>query len=255
MKRPLISPVAVKKRRWEARKYLLIVLAVTLFGTGLKAQVIKGSTRSGAPVTDTTMTIEERLVQLALGGPRYENTEHKNKIDEYQLRKAKNSWLNLLSLSLNYNDQTFAKDVQTTVVYPKYFFGFTLPLGLIFSNGTEVKVAREAIKASQSNQKQLAREIRSQVLSRYTEFKTYGELLAIQNKVVDDEEAAFRKAEKNFRDGTISIELYNSASKNYNLELTKRLNLKLQQDLKKIEIEELIGTNLDKILNEYSVRK
>lgn len=253
MKRPLISPATVT-RRWEARTQLLMIVAVLFIGTGLHAQVNRPAAKPGvATLSDTT--VEEKLVQLALDGPRYKNTEHKNKIDEYQLRKAKSSWLNLLSLSMNYNDQTLNKSMQSTYVYPKYFFGFTIPLGIIFSNGIEVKAAREAIKASHTNQSQLAREIRSEVLSNYARYKTYSELLAIQNKVIDDEEASFRKTEKNFRDGTITIELYNAASKNYNLELTKRLDLALQQDLIKIKIEEQIGTSLETVLSAYPSKK
>src|SRR5271167_1067860 len=75
---------------------------------------------------------EKRLVELALQGPEYDVTVHQNVIDELTLKKTKTTWLDLLSISTNYNDQTFAKpstaNGQTAYVYPKFFFGITIPL-------------------------------------------------------------------------------------------------------------------------------
>ena len=245
MKKSLVLPVP----RWKVCRILFTSMLLVLVCSGLEAQYA-----NRAPAVDTAnMSVEQKLVRLALDGPAYKVSEHKNKLDELQLRKAKAAWLNLLSLSLNYNDQSISKTTQTAFVYPKYFFGVTIPLGIMFSNGIEIKTAREALKASHTTQDQVARQIKRDILSKYAEYKTYGELLSIQNKVVDDEEAAFRKAEKNFGDGTTGIEVYTAASKNYNNELTKRINLKLQQDLKELEIEEMIGVELETVIGNASV--
>ena len=79
---------------------------------------------------------EVRLVELALRQPKFDEAEAQRKTIDLQLEKERKAWLNLLSLSVNYNDQTFAgkSNTQTAYVYPKYFFGVTVPLGLIFSH-------------------------------------------------------------------------------------------------------------------------
>jgi outer membrane protein TolC len=199
-------------------------------------------------MVDTSSVIEERLVKLALDGPLFRGSEHQNKINEYQLQRAKNSWLNLLTVSTNYNDQSFAKNPTTSYVYPKYFFGLNIPLGTIFSK-TEVKSARESVELSKDNQEQLARNIRADVISKYKQYKAYNDLIAIQSQVVDDQQAAFQQVEKKFLDRTIDIEKYNVASRDYNTERAKKLNLQLEQDLIKVEIERMIGTKLETVIN------
>ena len=66
---------------------------------------IQNSLRSD--IDDTV--IENRLVELALQQPNYAQTLNEQKIFEYQLKKQRNAWLNLLTISTTYNDQSFAK--------------------------------------------------------------------------------------------------------------------------------------------------
>jgi outer membrane protein TolC len=196
--------------------------------------------------------IQERLVQLALNGPSYSIAGHEITFAEYNLMRAKRTWLNLLSLSANFNDQDFKSPSvapgQYTYVYPKYFFGVTIPIGLFFTMGPDIKKERENVAIAHDQQEQLARTIRADVLSKYAQYKSYGNLLEVQNNVVDDEEALRRQVEKKFQDGSLSIEQYNQANKIYGEDLTKKLNLQLQQDLLKIDIEKMIGVNLESVL-------
>lgn len=200
---------------------------------------------------DSASVIEEKLVALALDGPTYRGTDHQNKINEYQLKSAKNSWLNLLTVSTNYNDQSFKGENlgNTSYVYPKYFFGVTIPLGTLFSR-TGVKSAKEQVEISKDNQEQLARNIRADIISKYRQYKNYSTLIALQSQAVDDEETAFLLAKEKFRNGDITIEVHNAAQKLYNDELAKKIGLQLQQDLLKIEIERIIGTTLENALKQ-----
>lgn len=205
---------------------------------------------NGSPLAPDSV-IQERLVQFALNGPVYSVSGHQIKFAEYNLMRAKRTWLNLLSVSLEYNDQDFAKPSPSnpyTYVYPKYFFGVTIPIGLFFTMGPDIRKERENVAIAHDNQEQLARSIRADVLSKYAQYKSYGNLLEIQNNVVDDEEALRKQVEKKFQDGSITIEQYNVANKIYGEDLTKKLNLQLQQDLIKIDIERMIGVNLESVL-------
>jgi outer membrane protein TolC len=197
---------------------------------------------------DTSTVIEERLVALALKGPEAKNLDHQNKINEYELRSAQMAWLNILSVSANYNDQSFVERPNTAYVYPKYFFGVTVPLGTIFSK-TAVKSARESIEMGKNNQEIMKRTIREEVLSRYKEYKAYGDLITIQSELVNDVQAELVQTEEKFRKGTVTIEDYNKAQKGNNTEMAALINLKLQQDLKKLEIEKMIGVKLETVIN------
>ena len=201
-----------------------------------------------ANVADTVM--ENRLVQLALAQPNYEQTIYQQKIFEYQLKKQRNSWMNLLTLSTTYNDQSFAKPTNngtTAYVYPKYFIGVNIPLGLIVSNGTDVKITKESELIAKSQQQELAKQIKASVLSNYKQFKANEKLLAIQNQVVDDEQANFLQVEQNFKNGTATLDAYNEASKKYNDQQVTVINLQLQQDLIRVELERLIGRKLEDV--------
>lgn len=195
--------------------------------------------------------IENKLVRLALAQPQYKQTEAQNKILEYQLKKQRSNWLNLLSLSTSYNDQSFAKHDNTTTtayVYPKYFFGVTVPIGLIVGNGTDIKITRQSQSIAKQQQQELAKSIKAEVLKDYKQYKANEKLLIIQNQVIDDEQISFLQIEQKFKEGTTTLDLYNEASKKYNDEVVKGIDLQLQQDLLKVELERLIGMSLEDAL-------
>jgi outer membrane protein TolC len=200
---------------------------------------------------DTNALIEQKLVELALTQPSFDEAEDQITIADRQLKKAKNSWLNLLSISTNINEQSFAPQTSTTqaqYIYPKYFFGVNIPLGLIFLSGAEIKIAKTNVKINQDRQEELARTIKADVLSKYDQYKAYSQLLELQTQTIDDEQAVFLQTEQKFKDGSITIDLYNGASKNYNFELAKKIDLQLQQNVTKLEIEKMIGIPLEDVL-------
>jgi outer membrane protein TolC len=241
------------KQHWLINNFLKSAY-VLLFISFLTAGPISATGQRSTP--DTLIrkvqlpdsVIEKKLVELALTGPAYEESKHQNKINEYQLKSAKNSWLNLLTISASYNDQTFKNNTsQNTYIYPKYFTSINLPLGTLFSR-TGVKAAREGLEISKNKQEQLSRNIKVDVLSKYRQYKDFIELIAYQKELVDDYEAIYLRVKNEFKEGTISIETHNTASKNYNDVLTTILNLQYQQYIVKLEIERIIGTKLESVM-------
>lgn len=208
----------------------------------------KAQNTSALIVSDTSSAIEEKLVQLAWQSPELQNTVHQTKIDEYQLKAAQNVWMNLLAFNVNYNEFTFQKTpLPTTYVYPRYNLGITVPLGTLLSR-TAAKSAKENIEIGKNNTELLKRDIRERVLTAYKEYMAYAQLIAIQSELTNDAKIQLAQSEEKFRNGTTSIEAYNSAQKNNNAELAALINLKLQQDLKKLELEKLIGVKLETVL-------
>jgi len=219
-------------------KAFCATIVFSLFALNLKAQSIRA---------DTSNIIEERLVALALQGPEAKNLEHQNKIAQYQLKNAQNQWMNLLAISANYNEQSFAKTTNTQFVYPRYFFGVTIPLGTILSK-TQVKSAKESVEIGKNNQELLRRSIREEVITKYKEYKAYSQLITIQSELVNDVQAQLAQIEEKFRNGTVTIDTYNAAQKGNNNEMAALINLKLQQEIKKLEIERMIGVKLETVI-------
>lgn len=216
-------------------------LGLILFSTA-KGQV-------GTSLNPADTTIEEQLVQLALQGPEMQNTAHATKINEYQLRAAQNTWMNLLSFNINYNEQSIKglSGTPTGYIYPRYFFGINIPLGTLFSR-TAVKSARETIEIGENNAELLKRSIREQVLSAYKEYVTLSQLIIIQGELINDAQALLGQSEEKFRQGKITIDDYTSAQRNNNTAKVALINLKLEQDKKKLEIERMIGVKLETVL-------
>jgi outer membrane protein TolC len=156
--------------------------------------------------------------------------------------------MNLLTFSLNYNDQSFKQPPAGAVyVYPKYFFGLNVPLGTLLSR-TPVKSANEAVQIGQLEQEKLKRKVKADVLTKYKQYKAQAELIAMETGMMNDVEAALSEAKDKFRKNELSFEAYNLVQRSRNDEYAKILNLKLTQDLIKLEIERMIGTSLESVL-------
>lgn len=228
----------------------MMMLRCTLFlvFTVLFASV-KGQTRiSNSGTLDTSSAIEERLVQLALQGPQIERVAHQTKIDEYELKAAQNQWMNILAFHAGFNEYNVTKTVATpNIVYPRYNLGVTIPLGTILSR-TGIKSAKENIEIGKNDMELAKRNLREQVLTAYKQYMVYEQLIAMQSELLNDVKTQLAQAEEKFRNGTISLELYSNAQKNTNGETAALLDLRLQKDLKKLELEKLIGVKLETVL-------
>jgi hypothetical protein len=224
--------------------HFFLAFVILMCSTVCLAQTTTPAVSSGVR---SSSNVEEKLVELALKGPLFQGSVHQNKLNEYQLEGAKKAWLNLLTISTNYNDQTFTKNVVSNIAYPKYFFGLTIPLGTLLSR-TEIKTAREGVELSKSNQEQLKRDIRAEVITKYKQYKVQGELITFQNELMNDVAAAVIQSEESFRKGTITIEQFNTAQRSNNDEKARLINMKLEQDLIKVEIERMIGVGLESVI-------
>lgn len=201
-----------------------------------------------------TAGVEQKLIRIALQRPSYDATYHAIRTSNHQLSMAKNSWLNLLSVSLNYNDLDFKKysnnATAPTYVYPKYFFGLTIPIGYIFSRGSEIKIARENQAIAKDARLEAERTIVADVKSKFRTYLNYKNMLDVQNVIVNDEQATFLQAEKNFRDGKASIDAYNKASMEFNGSVLQQLQYKLMGDQVKVDLEHVLGMTLEEALTQ-----
>ena len=110
---------------------LLLMTLMSVVVTSTFAQAPSGGSRNYFEPADTT--IEKRLVSLALSGPTFDGSNHQNKINELELRRAKSAWLNLLTISTSYYDQSANKQTagtNTAYVYPKYYFSTKIWRGI-----------------------------------------------------------------------------------------------------------------------------
>ncbi len=224
----------------------------TLVRLSLLMTLTVGATRAHAQASLVRFAvpdsvIEQRLVNLVLKGPEVERSLHQNKIYEYQLKTAKDQWTNLLTLSANYNDQTFRQTNNTAFVYPKYLLGINIPVGTLLSR-TQVKSAREGIEIGKLQQEELRRKLRADVLAKWKQYRAQAELIAMETGSMNDIEAALTETKEQFRQNKVNFEVYNTVQQARNAEQAKIINLKLQQDVIKLDLERMIGVPLETVL-------
>ena len=192
-------------------------------------------------------TIEEKLVARALAGPTILKTDHQNKINALQVKKIKTSYLNLLSVSTGYTFRTTTNTNGLTYA-PGLNLGVTIPIGIFFTKATDVKIAKETQQLNLYTTEQLIRDTKADVLTKYKAYQVYSELIILQSKSIDDQQAATKDLEEKFRKGQVSLELYTVAGKTLNDEMGARLRTILLQAEAKYAIEALIGEPLDNLL-------
>ena len=155
-----------------SRLLTLTCLAVTLIAHTAQGQHIIGSRSKTDSVPQPSLfrnanpnprpvnsdsVIEDRLVQLALAGPVYDVSGHQINVAENALTRAKRSWLNLLTFSFDYNNldlpQKSSVAAQNNYVYPKYFFGITIPhRPFSLPWAPDIKTGRENVAIQRDNQ-------------------------------------------------------------------------------------------------------
>jgi outer membrane protein TolC len=226
-----------------------LLTSLTLFMVKLRVSA-QDMQPSGVADRDTNRVTEEKLVRIAMTRPAYDVTVRNRNNATHELSKAKNAWLNLLAITLQFNETDFQKVPvgQAQYVYPKYFFGVTIPVGILFSRSSEIRIARENQYIAQDQQEEMARTIRATVVGRYRAYLVYQEEIHLQTAIINDETVAFQSTQKDFRDGKVTLEIYSAASKAYMAEITRKLNLILASDAAKTDLEQALGMHLEDAL-------
>jgi outer membrane protein TolC len=206
------------------------------------------STYANLQDTGKVMDIRERLVQLALQNPTFEIADRKVVVADYQIRKAKGSWLSALQAAGNLNEFSLKGNSVAANLFPKYNFGVSIPFDIFTSKGNDVKIAKENFSIAQAEKNQRFREIKAEVLTRYEDYLMYKQMLELQSQSTQDAQSVYLQSEKDFADGFIKQEDYNKATKAYNEERSRQAGYQRNFNVVKIELEKLIGVPLETVL-------
>jgi outer membrane protein TolC len=234
--------------------WLLVVTANITNAQVPKVPVNASTYRSGVD-TNRLGDIREKLVLLALQNPGYEIADREVSVADYRLRKAKGSWLNLLSASANINEATITgKDRPSStgavqgLYYPKYNFNLTLPLDFLTQKSNDVKIAREQVYIAEAQKNERYRQIRKEVLTKYEDYLMTKEKLEIQSRITQAEYTRYKLAEKDFEDNLITAEVFNKAEALFLQQQLSKSEMQRNFNVVKLELEEMIGVSIDEVL-------
>lgn len=214
----------------------------------------RSSSTFSNPRDSSIVDIREKLVQLALQNPNYEIADRNVAVANYQLKKSKCAWLGTISAQGNLNEFSIKPPASTTggqavSLYPRYNVGVTIPFDLFSAKSNDIKVARQQVGIAQAQKNERFREIKAAVLTVYEDYLLYKQKLEFQSQIVQDAESVYLQAEKDFSDGIIKQQDYNSAFKMRATEKTLLAEIVHSYNLSKIELEKLIGVPIESVSN------
>ncbi len=189
--------------------------------------------------------VKDHLVKIALRNPAFTIDDANIRIAELNRKKAGASWLSSINLGGNVNEFVIQNSPAASF-YPKYNAGISLPLDIFSRLKNEKGVADQNIIIAKANKEQRERQIKAETLTRYEAFKEKSDLVALQNVVLANNLSDYQLAQKNFEDGSITIEALNSIYQNYMGEKNKMVTYKKDLNVSIVQLEEILGIPLEK---------
>jgi len=197
---------------------------------------------------DSTST-KEKLIQLAWqNSPQTGILENNLMIAEIKIKSAKLSWLDNIVASGNvnqFNIEPGSDAFDRSQFFPLYNFSVNIPLGIFTSVPQITKIAR----FEKDNQKKLINEsklvLRAEVLRRYETYLYYENVFKIQIDLTDNLQNTYALIESQFKNGEATLEQFTNISNSYNQQLINQLNAKNNLEIAKINLEEMIGIDLE----------
>lgn len=244
----------------------IYTLAILLCAAASTQAQVTPSTKKPEPIgpavrpittTDKVMDIREKIVQLALQNPNYEIADRRVAIAEYQVKKAKGSWLGVIAVQGNLNELSLKGSTTDPVTgitsnpssfFPRYNIGANIPFDVFSTKKNDVKIAKENVSIAQAEKNQRFREIKAQVLTKYEDYLLCQIRLDGQSQVTQDARTAYLSAEKDFQEGAIKQEEYNKSYRGYTDEKIKQAEYLRNYNVIKLELESMIGISMDDLL-------
>ena len=236
-------------------KFLLSILFCISFFNPSGAQTIDYN-RIILPDNAQNISESERLVQLAWkNNPQNRIVGNDIKIARQQIKIIKSSWLEDIRLTGNFNEfvmEDLNPENEARVVggdfYPLYNIGISIPLATFFRTPQKVKKAQYALDNQLERENSQKLRIRAVVLRSYENYKMTKEALRIQTQITENALNTFSLVEDRFKNGEATLDEYNNAFNYFKDEQLRKVEVQKEFNIAKLDLEELIGVDLDMII-------
>lgn len=189
--------------------------------------------------------IKDHLVRIALRNPALTIGDANIRIAELNRKKAGSSWLGSIAFGGNVNEFVISNP-KTASFFPKYNAGITIPLNIFSNVKNEKGVANQNIIIAKANKQIIEAEIKAETLTRYENYKEKADLVTLQNISISNFLSDYQLAQKNFEEGSITIEGLNKMYQNYMAEKSRLISYKKDLNIAVIQLEEILGMPLKK---------
>ncbi len=193
--------------------------------------------------------IKEKLVKLALkNNAEVTAADAQIRIAEISRKRANSSMLSSVNLGANANEFVINNSPAANF-FPKYNIGVSIPLDLFAKNKAEKQTANQMITINTAQKELVEKSIRAKVLILYETYKEKKQLVELQKMAMEEDIAAYEKAQQDYAENIITLE---DVNKIYKASVNEKSILATKQkefNIAVIELEEAIGMPLSKALN------
>ena len=234
------------------RFYLLLFLSFSFAVAKAQKTDHSQDAISNSQLLRDSLNIKDQLVELALQNSDLETTNVNARIAEYNIKKAKAAWLDMLSVTGNLNELTVNKSTYANY-WPKYNFGIGVPLGTFGRRNNDVKIAKEQVTLNEIQRNEKIKAIRTEVLERFENYLEKKDLYELQIENTQAQYTIFLKSKSQYAASSIPIERLSEVNKYYNEELMKQRTAEKNLNVAFLDLEEMVGFRLRDVLTKYNL--
>ncbi|ELR71461.1 hypothetical protein C900_02524 [Fulvivirga imtechensis AK7] len=203
------------------------------------------------PDNVTDISFAEKLVRLAWrNNPANDILVHEREISDLEIKQARWQWLDDFRVQGNLNEFVLNEDADVAgraAFFPKYNITGQIRLSYFVGLPIEVKKKKQEALIAKSNQDLQKLAIRAEVLTRYETYLMRRELLKIQTEILEDIYASLSIAEQKFKNGEITLDIYNRELDRYNVQKVRQVTAQGEFNISKVAVEEMIGVKMEDV--------
>ena len=197
---------------------------------------------------DSDNIIKNKLLKIALRNSSDITMADANvEIAEISRKKANSTMLSSISLGGNVNEFVFNNSPASNF-YPKYNVGATIPLDILAKTKAEKRTADQRIIINNAQKELVQQDIKARLFTLYETYKEKKTLVELQKIAMEDDLAAYERAQTDFKDEVISLadlnKIYKASIFEKALLVTKEMDLQIAI----IQLEQILNMPLEKAL-------
>jgi outer membrane protein TolC len=200
-------------------------------------------------MTEISIPYLEKLIAVTKANyPHVKSLNSRAIIAQYNIKKAKRDWFNILTLSYLYNPSN-----TTTVVGGQNILvsgtqvGVYTNLGSILQKAPAVRVTREEYKIAENDKAEYDLSIEAAVKQRYYVYIQQLTVLKVKRQTVDDAESSVKLMKYKFEKGEETFDNYNKALIYFDTNLQIKIEGEAAYLVAKSSLEELLCVKLEDI--------
>jgi outer membrane protein TolC len=194
----------------------------------------------------------ERLIQLAWrNNPDTRILNNRVEAARENVKIARSTWSEGFKITGGFNEYLISEPGNNAFggrIFPSYQLGVEIPLSIFSYSKTkaaEIVVLNEELAI---NSRKL--DIRAAVSEHYQNYRFNQQALRFQTEITENAFNTFALIEDRFKNGEASLNDYNNAFNNYKNEQLKRANAQRNLEIAVINLERLIGVDINSVLGE-----